>query len=104
MHNNLLNNEARELKYIFFISYLCGLKVQNYENKMLITTLVFAHYSQPLKNSLKTIKLFTFLYPTLAHAFYNKCVQLVSVRYSLYTLFTGPITTTTFNTYIRRYL
>lgn len=92
------------LKNIVFIFYICGLMVHKYENKVRITKGFFAHYSHKLINHLITIKLFTFLYPTLTHAFYNKCVQLSSVSYSLYTLFTSPITTTTFNTYIRRYL
>ena len=90
--------------FITTIAELCGFGVYNSENKMGITKASYTHNPQHFINSTYTIKLFTFLYPSFAQQFINKCVQTVSVNSGFYTVFTGPITTTTFNTYIRRFI
>lgn len=78
---------------------LCGLRVRKFVQKNRKTGLSYTHYTQHGKKIFITHKLYSFFYSPSAHTLHNKSIQISSVIMTLYTLYTGPITTTTLNIY-----
>jgi hypothetical protein len=79
------------------IAYLCGCVVQKFVQKKRITTRVFTHYTQQFFIPFYLHTSHLILHPTYTHSLHNIFVQKLSVNGVFYTLYTGPITTTTYN-------
>ena len=80
-----------------FIAYLCGCVVQKFVQKKRITTRVFTHYTQQFFIPFYLHTSHLILHPTYTHSLHNIFVLKLSVNGMFYTLYTGPITTTTYN-------
>ena len=77
----------------------CGLYVRKFVQKSWITIQSYTHYTQARVTSLYTAVLYPFFYSPITQGLHNKSMQTISVSNGLYTLYTGPITTTTLNIY-----
>ena len=92
MHKELFNNCINVL-------YICGRQVQNYVQKNWINLQSYTHYTQSHIYTAFSVFLYPVFYPQITHGLHKKSMQLISVNNRLYTLYTGPITTTTLNIY-----
>jgi hypothetical protein len=88
----ILNNSSNVIK-------TCGLYVRKFVQKNRKTTQSYTHYTQPISRLLFIQNLYPFLYSQVTQGLHNIGMQTVSVNLGLYTLYTGPITTTTLNIY-----
>ena len=91
------NYESNILKYHLFISFICGLTVQKFVQKKRINRASFTHFAQQEVLASNIQKLYSFIYPQYSQTLHNYCMQITSVSLQFYTLYTGPITTTTYN-------
>jgi hypothetical protein len=71
----------------------CGLYVRKFVQQS------YTHYTQPRSAQLFIRYLYPFFYSQLTQGLHNIRMQIISVNGYLYTLYTGPITTTTLNIY-----
>ena len=80
-----------------FVAYLCGLVVQRFVQKKRINSASYTHYTQRLNNYVFWRQLYSYFYSPYSHSLHTLIIQPVSVTVQLYTLYTGPTTTTTYN-------
>lgn len=77
----------------------CGLYVRKFVQKNWITSRSYTHYTHKIRKVFFIQTLYPIFYSQLTHGLHNKSIQTSSVISWLYTLYTGPITTTTLNIY-----
>jgi hypothetical protein len=94
-----LNFEYRSWNNRINIIQICGLYVRKFVQKNRKTTAGYTHYTQHGRKLIFTHMLYSFFYSVRTHTLHNKSIQNLSVITTLYTLYTGPITTTTLNIY-----
>jgi hypothetical protein len=77
----------------------CGLYVRKFVQKNRKTIQSCTHYTHLQNSSLFFQILYPLFYSPHTHILHNKSMQNIPVITTLYTLYTGPITTTTLNIY-----
>jgi len=75
----------------------CGLMVQRYVYKKRISLVTFTQYTQAKQTGYNFANLYPIMYSAISQYMHNKCMQITPVYGSFYTVYTGPITTTTYN-------
>lgn len=83
------------------ISYVCGWMVQKFVQKKWIIGIAFAQYTQLNINYLLLHNVYTYFYAIITQGLHTIIRQSSSVSGRFCTVYTGPITTTTYNIYER---